>query len=320
LDPTFRGNVLLCVTEAEGTGRDTFWDIFRQLLGEANFVENDFVDVVGQWDDYMRKLFAYCGETSDHGNRETNKYKAANNLKRKSDPRPKLMELNIKSSGKVTQWVFTSQVLGSNLVDAVALQHGNRRIMVLLCAAAPHPEPAYYIRLNEWIKTGGWQDHLFTWLRDYATEHAEWDGFAPAPESEGFLMMVEATTSRVSKAVEEIIMQWPAEYIALAQVVACFNLCRIDLDDQYGRYKWEAQVEHEFFRHVDRRDKLGKVDGEDRRHQVAIPEYQGGPKLVKKTAHRIKLALDGAVTPKVAREFNFGPLQVEVKEIVQGGE
>lgn len=213
-DPCFRGAVILCVAQAEGTGRTTFWNLFAEILGLADCTTLSFRDLLGAYDDHLTAGFAVCDEASDESN-HLSKFSASDTLKQRCDPTPRHMLLNIKSAPKISHFVTTSLVLCTNHADAMSLSENSRRLFVVSNPDEPRAE-SYFRRLAAWRDARGWQDHLFTWL--LRRDVSGWDGYAPPPLTAAKRTMVGATLGDVGVAVRVVLECWPAQYVAEAQV------------------------------------------------------------------------------------------------------
>ncbi len=263
-DPTFRGAVLVCVAETEGTGRGTFWATFIELLGPWNCSPVAFKALTGEWDNHLQYSFAICNEASDEGD-SLSKFTASDNLKRKCDPAPQMMHLNIKSKAQELFYVCTSMVLCTNNQNAMRLNDDSRRIYVT-SNAAEAPSAEYFTALHQWIKTPGWQEHLYTYLKRHNL--GDWDGFAPAPMTAGKQSMMDTTEGVIGSAVRQIVEEWPSRYISKRQVIACFKIYRRKMDEKFKN--WESQVTSEFNKHVRLSDGLTKTKNADLRQKMDV--------------------------------------------------
>jgi hypothetical protein len=308
--PEFRGNIILSVATTQGTGRTTFWSVYRDLLGIQNTTSNSLRHIIGPYDDYLQYTFAVCNETSDKDTKGADKYAAAENIKRKNETQPMWMLLNLKSKAEVQAYVTTQQMLLTNHDDAMVLSEDMRRIYV---ATGPTNllRDSEHIVFEAWRKDDGWQDHLFTFLSQ--RDLSEWNGYAPSPMTAGKERMIYKSVDKFDAAVDALLAAWPCAYIHRDQLVGVMARYseELSINARGSRRNWVHALEKHLEKSIDRKDVL--------KRQWIVPP--GDAERVQKTVYRIK-AKSLSVVPAMLGRPDYNSLAEVFEEALSiiGGE
>ena len=161
--PWLRMHGLIMVAEKQGTGRGTLVHrVLTRLLGEAycNTVNLDMLlgrTYQSQYTDYLaRALLIYVEEARDiSGDRanDWNKRKQAyERLKEIVDPTDKDMMIVRKGAANTRERVYASLFISTNHGDALAIDEGDRRFIVVQNGLPLHSDPKFATWFHEWAK------------------------------------------------------------------------------------------------------------------------------------------------------------------------
>jgi len=206
-DPVFRGNALIMVTPAQGTGRTTLRTILGKLFLEQNVTQVSFQQLVGHtpFDTFLESLIVFCNETADTADYRTARM-AREALKEFVDTTSPVKQLNPKYGKTRPVQVVASFLMFSNHVNSINLDESSRRFYVLANADAPHDEgPDYYTRLHQWINTPDWARHLWNWLKE---REITTDLYAPAPLTEAKIDMIHSAATPGESVINLVYRHW----------------------------------------------------------------------------------------------------------------
>jgi len=159
-------------------------------------------------------------------------------------------------------------IITTNNLDALPLMQGDRRIAVLMCSAAPRDE-YYYQQLVEWIDGPG-APALANVLRTWEFP-ANWNPYAPAPQTEAAKLMQRAARGALHCLIEEMVEERMPPFDH--DLIIVDEACR-QLETSHGATLPRGSIN---------RTTLGKVLGDicGERVQMRIKEADGASKPVK---------------------------------------
>jgi len=217
-NPSYRMPGMVMVTPAYGTGRGTLCQIMGALLGTRYVVEIPFSQLVGSGgqsvfneflaDALMVTVPEALEETEDRS-KWLSRRLAYEQLKLVCDPVACESHIRRKYGRNSVEWIFASLFVSSNHLDALAIEPGDRRLIVLDNTERPL------------VEAGTLQDQIHAWRRvpgNIGALHAElfdrgqsitFDPYAMPPMTPAKERMIEAGQSDMDLLFEMFATQSP---------------------------------------------------------------------------------------------------------------
>ena len=227
--PGWRMHALITVTRAHGTGRGTWFQILQKLFGRPYVRSLELSDLIGhgsqsQFNDYLAdSLICYVPEaleeTEERG-RWQSRHVAYEKLKTIIEPQAAQMYIRRKYGKNSVEWVYSSLLLSSNHTDALAIEPGDRRVIVLdNCETALWDAPGgLYERIHDWVLDDDNIGALARELRLRALDARDrYDPFGPPPETPAKARMIEAGQSDADMAFEFMVAEARGDLVSPAQ-------------------------------------------------------------------------------------------------------
>lgn len=159
LEPATRGHgVIMVAPDAYGTGRGTFLKMLSKIFGENLVASIDFNTFAGktyqsQYNDWVADnlivAIEEAQETSPGETRWQLRTNAYEHLKNIVDPGKQSTWVSRKVNKNSPSRIFSSIIIFTNHVDAIAIPPNDRRLTVL--ANGPAQPPDYWANIHAWI-------------------------------------------------------------------------------------------------------------------------------------------------------------------------
>ena len=207
--PARRQHAMVMVTPAFGTGRGTLCQIIERLFGQEYVTEVGFDRLMGegsqsQYNEFLAgSLIVTVGEALVENENRTkwrSRHMAYEHLKRMVSPEAQRMHVTRKYGRNSTERIFASLLIQSNHMDALAIEPGDRRVIVISNTETPL------------IEAGNLQERIHAWKLDpanigalgrYLTERAERIAYDPegippmTPAKEAMIESGQSDTERL---------------------------------------------------------------------------------------------------------------------------
>lgn len=147
--PAVKINFALLIRSAQGTGKSAIGKLMRRIIGEANTVEPDSNAIWSDFNDWQEgKQLAVIHEMMMT---RSKKHEVANHLKQIITEDK--VRINPKNSKAYVIENYINLLCFTNYVDAVHLEDGDRRWLVLASDAQPRPEEYYKTLFEKYIES-----------------------------------------------------------------------------------------------------------------------------------------------------------------------
>ena len=227
-NPAWRMHGLVMVTPAFGTGRGTWQQILGRLFGLNYVNEIPLGQLIGrdgqsQFNDFMVDSLIVCVpealEEREDQSKWSVRHAAYEQLKMVCDPVAQRTQIRRKYGKNSVEWVFASLFICTNHPDALAIEPGDRRLLVLSNTETPLLQASD--RLCE---------RILTWQRDLANIgalgrflKARWaagttyDPFGLPPVTAAKEAMIESGQSDMDRAYDWMLSEAPGDIVTPAQ-------------------------------------------------------------------------------------------------------
>jgi len=202
--PWLRMHGMVVASELTGTGRGTLVEIMSRLIGPAYCKAMKLGHVFGstyqsQYSDWLDgTLMTTIAEASDSSHAHANDwharkraYEAIKETVETQASRQFVVRKGV-ASGSIT--VYASLFIATNNADALAIDSGDRRLIVLTGGRVRAAE--FYRRLHAWL---GVAENIGALWRELRDRQCTYDPFAPAPMTGGKARMVAASQSELDQ-------------------------------------------------------------------------------------------------------------------------
>ena len=271
----FRGPAILMIAPSFGTGRDTLAAMIFDLFGRANVTRENLTDMAKtEFTEWMAYSIVVVSETKAGVNDGRGSvHTLYEKVKEIFDPRPMWKTVNPKYGKKYDTMVYTSGLLFSNHIGAMAAVAGDRRILVISNPREPAP-PEYFEAVDKWIKVKEptsptnprpvprWAKHVGRYLATLKPDLLRLH--APVPMTVGKERMLASTKSDLDKLVDAVFLAWPTRTLTHAIFEDVVHKVRHRVDSgtnpHFMRIIKEQINERSgaIFRHETNRIKVGK--------------------------------------------------------------
>ena len=232
--PSWRMHGMVTVTPGYGTGRGTWYQILAKLFGQDYCARIDLKDLTGTgtqsaYNDYMAdSLIVYVPEALEERedqHRWTSRHIAYENLKNAIELQAGPMRINRKYGRNTTETVYASVLISSNHTDALAIEPGDRRLIVLDNTEEPLPEGH---AIHDWLEHPSNIAALHAELLLNASAAAErYKPFAMPPLTPAKERMIESGQSDTDRAFDYMLETAPGDIVTPQQWAAYAHQARI---------------------------------------------------------------------------------------------
>lgn len=223
--PGERMHGMVMVTPAYGTGRGTLVQIMQRLFGMEYVNEVELADLIGQggqsqYNAYLAdSLIVTVGEALEERENMSKwaaRHVAYERLKVVCDPVANRMHVRRKYGANSTEQIFASLFISSNHMDALAIEEGDRRLIVLDNCEVPlvNAPSNLYARIHAWKDNPANIGELAEWLPLFADDY---DGAGEPPMTPAKERMIEAGQSDVGRLFEIFVDQCEGDIVTPAQ-------------------------------------------------------------------------------------------------------
>jgi hypothetical protein len=227
LNPGDRMHGMVMVTPAYGTGRGTLVQIMQKLFGIEYVNEVELSDLIGtggqsQFNSYMADSLivtvAEALEEREDISKWAARHVAYERLKVVCDPVSNRAHVRRKYGRNSTEQIFASLFISSNHTDALAIEPGDRRLIVLDNCELPlvQAELDLYGRIHAWKDDPANIAALYTFMCTRAKQ-AAYEPFGEPPMTPAKERMIEAGQSDVDRLFELFVEQAEGDIATAAQ-------------------------------------------------------------------------------------------------------
>lgn len=241
--PGWRMHGMMMVTPEYGTGRGTLTQIMQKLMGLQYVREIPLSQLIGQggqaqFNDYMADCLMVCVpealEENEDQHRWMARHAAYEQLKLVCDPISQQIHVRRKFGRNSTEWCYASIFISSNHVDALAIEQGDRRLIVLDNTETPlYDAPRDLgVRIHEWAKRPNNIGGLYHWLAtrvDVDDLVKQYDPFGPPPSTPAKERMIASSQSDTDRAYDYMLDNAKGDVVTPHQWRAWIMKARMDL-------------------------------------------------------------------------------------------
>ncbi len=216
--PEERGVALVNVTRTMGTGREVFFKILTELIGDRWSGKMSIDDMLGKSaasnfsDHLVNKLLMFIPEAQSSNHDRTEKMEAAKLL---FAPSPEKMKFNPKGKPAYTGMAYFSLFIASNNPEnALPIDDVDRRFAVLQGARVPLKDNPEAKRAVDTLLPEAWrpkEDHeraerLMAGVRRHLMEYkTDREMFTTTPDTEARRRMIEGGWGEIEEALEDVL-------------------------------------------------------------------------------------------------------------------
>ncbi len=241
--PWLRLHGLVMVAAArQGTGRGTLIQIMSKLLGEGYTASVDIDTLLGrtyqsQYTDFLAdNLLVVVEEARDSGGigarfNDWNARKTAyERLKALVDPTGKTAHIVRKGQQNTQQRVFCSFFIATNHSDALAIEPGDRRFIVLRNGLPLSDNPDLMHEIHAWVNhpenIGALKRDLLSGL----SEGVAYDPFGMPPETPGKVAMVQENQSEIDEVIVDLLTAMRERGVRMVSGEQVLNWVRLHVE------------------------------------------------------------------------------------------
>jgi len=221
--PGDRMHGMVMVTRAYGTGRGTLVQIMQRLFGEQYVNEVELSDITGttgqsQFNGYLAESLLITVAEALEERIEISKWQARHiayeRLKTVCDPIASNMHVRRKYGTNSVERIHASVFISSNHLDALAIEPGDRRIIVLDNTDVPLPQAPNNLneRIHAWATVPANIARLYYDLLDTAHSYG-YDAQGAPPDTPAKDRMIEAGQSDVDQLFEHFLDETPGDIV-----------------------------------------------------------------------------------------------------------
>lgn len=221
--PWQRQHAVLMVTPEYGTGRGTLAEIVCALIGPAYFTETTLAHLCGrdgqsQYTDYLANaLLVSIPEARENDDRVSpweQRHMAYERLKAVADTGARPMLIKTKYGRNITRTVYASLMIASNHYDAMAIEPGDRRLMVLENGTTRLSNTPLANELAHWRADSA---NIKALYRELVSMGCQYDPYGDPPVTAIKNSMVGAGESDIDRAWQLFFSQTRGDVTCLAQ-------------------------------------------------------------------------------------------------------
>ena len=224
-NPGDRMHGMVMVTPAYGTGRGTLVQIMQRLFGIEYVNEVELSDLIGtggqsQFNSYLADSLMVTVSEALEEREDISKWAARHvayeRLKMVCDPVSQKMHVRRKYGRNSSEQIFASLFISSNHTDALAIESGDRRLIVLDNGELPlsNAKGDLYKRIHEWKDSAENIGKLYRVLMGRASEY---NAFGEPPMTPAKERMIDAGQSDVDRLFEIFVDQAKGDLATAAQ-------------------------------------------------------------------------------------------------------
>lgn len=237
--PDWRMHGIVLVTRAYGTGRGIWFQLLGKLFGRDYVCPMAINDLIGgssqsAYNEYMADSLVLtvpeAHEENENISRWTTRHAAYEKLKLLIEPQPDNVRIKRKYGGIVKAMCYASTLIATNHTDALAIEPGDRRLIVLDCAEIPLRDAPHNLqeRMVNWLREPANIGAMQRWLAERATE-TDYNPFdmplmTPAKER-----MIEAGQSDADAVFDYMLENATGDLVTIEQVGAFARRAVLDL-------------------------------------------------------------------------------------------
>lgn len=205
INPSWRMHGFVMVTKEFGTGRGTLFQIVEKLFGMEYVKSMDYDDLIGHtsqstYNDYFAdSLIVTVGEVfekTEHKSDWEARKIAYERLKSICEPIARPMHIKRKYGRNSTEMVYASLLVSSNHDDALAIEPGDRRLIVIDNTTTRLVDvPQLDNWIHRWHEDPANLGRLYRWLGQRAIDGVRYDPFGAPPDTAAKRRMVDAGQS-----------------------------------------------------------------------------------------------------------------------------
>jgi len=238
-NPSYRMHGLVLVTRAYGTGRGIWFQILGKLFGPEYVCPIVLSDLIGgnsqsAYNEYLADnlilTVAEAFEEKEDTSRWTVRHSAYEKLKVLIEPAAGFVRVKRKYGGILKAMCYASTEIATNHTDALAIEPGDRRLIVLDCTDVPLWEADGDLknRIVDWMSNSENVGALERWLRERATE-THYNPFDQPIMTAAKERMIEAGQSDTDAAYDYMLENADGDLVTIEQFGAFARRARIDL-------------------------------------------------------------------------------------------
>ena len=228
--PGLRMHALVLVAKLQGTGRGSLMKIMERLIGAAYTTHTTLAHVFGrtyqaQYNDWLADaLLATVPEAQDAqtaGHDWASRRRAYESIKELVETDGGAQLIRRKGIANTSEDIYCSLAISTNHVDALAIESGDRRLLVLSGGAVRSAE--FYRKLHAWM---GVRENLGALARELMERVCAYDPFGPPPMTRGKAAMLAASQSDLDVALAWFLEEAPGDVCTSAQWLAYLRYTR----------------------------------------------------------------------------------------------
>jgi hypothetical protein len=238
-NPSYRMHGLVLVTRAYGTGRGVWFQILGKLFGPEYVCPIVLSDLIGgnsqsAYNEYLADnlilTVAEAFEEKEDTSRWTVRHSAYEKLKVLIEPAASFVRVKRKYGGILKAMCYASTEIATNHTDALAIEPGDRRLIVLDCTDVPLWEADGDLknRIVDWMSNAKNIGALERWLRERATE-THYNPFDLPIMTAAKERMIEAGQSDTDAAYDYMLENADGDLVTIEQFGAFARRAGIDL-------------------------------------------------------------------------------------------
>ena len=238
--PGDRMHGMVMVTPEYGTGRGTLVQIMQKLFGIEYVNEVELSDLIGtggqsQFNSYMADSLIVTVAEALEEREEIPKWSARHiayeRLKIVCDTVSNRVHVRRKYGHNSTEQIFASLFISSNHTDALVIEPGDRRLVVIENCEIPlvKADNGLYERIQSWQKDPANIADLYTFMCTRASQ-ADYKPFGEPPMTPAKERMIESGQSDVDRLFEIFIEEQKGDLVTVAQWRHWAHLARLNQD------------------------------------------------------------------------------------------
>ena len=161
--------------------------------------------------------------------------------------------------------------MATNHSDALPNLEGDRRVFVISNGLVEWT-PKQFIELYRWFDNGEWLAHVGSWLLD--RDISNFNGYAPAPMTEGKRQMICDTVNEVDMVVRDTLDNMNGDYIFDSLVIE--NAMKQLVEGSASK----KSVEQSFKRQIKGRGFINRIEGNKTTTRLQVHSRLGGRQKV----------------------------------------
>jgi len=237
--PSYRMHGLVLVTRAYGTGRGVWFQILGKVFGQEYVCPIVLSDLIGgnsqsAFNEYLADSMiltvAEAFEEKEDTSRWTVRHSAYEKLKVLIEPVAGFVRVKRKLGTISKAMTYASTLIATNHTDALAIEPGDRRLIVLDCTDVPlwDAPDGLKERIVDWMSEGANIGALQRWLAERATEthYNPFDQPIMTPAKE---RMIEAGQSDTDAAYDYMLENADGDLVTIEQFGAYARRARLEL-------------------------------------------------------------------------------------------